>query len=148
SVRGEPERRGRRYRIRVPPPRRTRGLRPAAGPAGRDEGPAEDVRQRRDRGAGYGRRRRTRVPREPPFMSTSEYDSYRPPEPEGGRRKRRRGGRGGPGGPEGRRGGPGGRRGGGWKNRGADGNREMPMVEDVEFTSYYGRPIVKAPPCG
>ena len=77
-------------------------------------------------------------------MSTSEYDSYRPPEPEGGRRKRRRGGRGGPGGP----GGSGGRRGGGWKNRGADGNREMPMVEDVEFTSYYGRPIVKAPPWG
>ena len=77
-------------------------------------------------------------------MSTSEYDSYRPAEPEGGRRKRRRGGRGGPGGP----GGSGGRRGGGWKNRGADGNREMPMVEDVEFTSYYGRPIVKAPPWG
>ena len=80
-------------------------------------------------------------------MSTSEFDSYRPPEPEGGRRKRRRGGRGGPGGP----GGSGGRRGGrggGWKNRGADGNREMPMVEDVEFTSYYGRPIVKAPPWG
>ena len=22
------------------------------------------------------------------------------------------------------------------------------MVEDVEFTSYYGRPIVKAPPWG
>ncbi|WGP06110.1 polysulfide reductase NrfD [Bacillus subtilis] len=85
-------------------------------------------------------------------MSTSEYDSYRPPEPEGGRRKRRRGGRGGSGGPEGpggRRGGRGGNgRGGGWKNRGADGNREMPMVEDVEFTSYYGRPIVKAPPWG
>ena len=85
-------------------------------------------------------------------MSTSEYDSYRPPEPEGGRRKRRRGGRGGPGGPDGsggRRGGRGGNgRGGGWKNRGADGNREMPMVEDVEFTSYYGRPIVKAPPWG
>lgn len=74
-------------------------------------------------------------------MSISEYDSYRPPEPEGGRRKRRRGGRGGPSG-------PGGRRGGGWKNRGAEGNREMPMVEDVEFTPYYGRPIVKAPPWG
>ncbi|SMX70642.1 NrfD/PsrC family molybdoenzyme membrane anchor subunit [Brevibacterium linens] len=74
-------------------------------------------------------------------MSVSEYDSYRPPEPEGGRKKRRRGGRGGPGG-------PGGRRGGGWKNRGAEGNREMPMVEDVEFSSYYGRPIVKAPPWG
>ncbi|WP_209370114.1 NrfD/PsrC family molybdoenzyme membrane anchor subunit [Brevibacterium renqingii] len=75
-------------------------------------------------------------------MSTSEYDSYRPPEPEGGRRKRRRGGR--PGGGRG----AGGRPGQGWKNRGADGNREMPMVEDVEFSSYYGRPIVKAPPWG
>ena len=80
-------------------------------------------------------------------MSTSEYDSYRPPEPEGGRKKRRRGGRGGPGGRDG--GGRGGARGGqGWKNRGFDGNREMPMVEDVEFSSYYGRPIVKAPPWG
>lgn len=88
-------------------------------------------------------------------MSTSEYDSYRPPEPEGGRKKRRRGGREGPGG-SGRgaggssRGGSGGGRGGGqgWKNRGAEGNREMPMVEDVEFSSYYGRSIVKAPPWG
>ena len=78
-------------------------------------------------------------------MSTSEYDSYRPPELEGGRRKRRRGGRGGTGGRGAGRGGPGGQ---GWKNRGSDGNREMPMVEDVEFTSYYGRPIVKAPPWG
>ncbi|MDN5585430.1 MAG: polysulfide reductase NrfD [Brevibacterium sp.] len=83
-------------------------------------------------------------------MSTSEYDSYRPPEPEGGRKKRRRGGRGGPGG-SGRgaggsgRGGTGGQ---GWKNRGSEGNREMPMVEDVEFSSYYGRSIVKAPPWG
>ena len=77
-------------------------------------------------------------------MSTSEYDSYRPPELEGGRKKRRRGGRGGPGSRDG-----GGRGGGqGWKNRGSDGNREMPMVEDVEFSSYYGRPIVKAPPWG
>ncbi|WP_413332761.1 NrfD/PsrC family molybdoenzyme membrane anchor subunit [Brevibacterium sp. GP-SGM9] len=87
-------------------------------------------------------------------MSTSEFDSYRPPEPEGGRRKRRRGGRGpgdgrdGQGGPGGQGGSGGGRRGQGWKNRGSDGNREMPMVEDVEFTSYYGRPIVKAPPWG
>ncbi|TGD38815.1 NrfD/PsrC family molybdoenzyme membrane anchor subunit [Brevibacterium aurantiacum] len=75
-------------------------------------------------------------------MSTSEYDSYRPPEPEGGRKKRRRGGR-----PGGGRGGSG-QGGQGWKNRGSDGNREMPMVEDVEFSSYYGRPIVKAPPWG
>ncbi|RBP67205.1 polysulfide reductase NrfD [Brevibacterium sanguinis] len=75
-------------------------------------------------------------------MSTSEFDSYRPPEPAGGRRKRRRG--------AGDRGGSGaaGARRGGWQNRGADGGREMPMVEDVEFSSYYGRPIVKAPPWG
>ncbi|GAA4510435.1 NrfD/PsrC family molybdoenzyme membrane anchor subunit [Brevibacterium yomogidense] len=69
-------------------------------------------------------------------MTTSPYDAYRPPDGDR-RRKRRRGG--------GRRGGRGGR---GWMNRGADGGREMPMVEDVEFTSYYGRPIVKAPPWG
>ncbi|RAC97389.1 polysulfide reductase, partial [Burkholderia multivorans] len=74
-------------------------------------------------------------------MSTSEYDSYRPPEPEGGRKKRRRGGRGSG---SGRQGGSG----GGWQNRGADGGREMPMVEDVEFTSYYGLPIVNPPPWG
>lgn len=79
-------------------------------------------------------------------MSTSEYDSYRPPEPEGGRKKRRRGGRGGPG--SGRGSGGQGGSGGGWQNPGADGGREMPMVEDVEFTSYYGRPIVKPPPWG
>ncbi len=60
-------------------------------------------------------------------MSTSPYDSYRPPEPEGGRRRRK--GR--------RRAGP---RGGG------DGSREMPVVPDAELSSYYGRPVVKAPP--
>ncbi|SDS43689.1 Polysulphide reductase, NrfD [Brevibacterium sandarakinum] len=82
-------------------------------------------------------------------MSTSEYDSYRPPELDRGRKKRRRGGRG-PGGSGRGAGGRGGAGGGGqgWKNRGAEGNREMPMVEDVEFSSYYGRPIVKAPPWG
>ncbi|HEY5856787.1 MAG TPA: NrfD/PsrC family molybdoenzyme membrane anchor subunit [Aldersonia sp.] len=59
-------------------------------------------------------------------MSTSEYDSLRPPETRG---KRRRGGKGR-------------RRGGG------DGSREMPMVPEAEFTSYYGRPVVKPPPWG
>ncbi|MCV7100705.1 NrfD/PsrC family molybdoenzyme membrane anchor subunit [Mycobacterium palustre] len=58
-------------------------------------------------------------------MSTSEYDSLRPPEP-AKRRKGRRAGR----------------RGGG------DGAREMPMVPDVEFSSYYGRPVVKPAPWG
>ncbi len=82
-------------------------------------------------------------------MSSSVYDSYRPPEPEGGRKKRRRGGRGGSGGSgSGGQGSGSGGSGGGWQNRGADGGREMPMVEDVEFTSYYGRPIVKPPPWG
>jgi formate-dependent nitrite reductase membrane component NrfD len=60
-------------------------------------------------------------------LSTSEYDSLRPPEPTGGRRggKRRRQGRG-----------------------GGDGSREMPMVPEAEFTSYYGRPVVKPAPWG
>lgn len=63
-------------------------------------------------------------------MSLSPYDSYRPPEEP--RRKRRRRNRG-----------PGG---GAFRRGGGDGSREMPMVPDTEFTSYYGRPIVKAPP--
>lgn len=67
-------------------------------------------------------------------MTHSEYDEYRPPEPP---RRRRRGG--GPGG-KGRRRRDMTERGGG------DGSREMAMVEDVEFESYYGRPVVKAPP--
>ena len=63
-------------------------------------------------------------------MSTSEFDSFRPPERAGGkRRKGKRPGRGGGG-------------------TGTDGSREMPMVPDAEFTSYYGRPVVKAPPWG
>ena len=61
-------------------------------------------------------------------MSTSEYDSLRPPEPTGGRR-------GGNGQRTGRRG-------------GADGSREMPMVPEAEFGSYYGRPVVKPAPWG
>ncbi len=60
----------------------------------------------------------------------SEYDAYRPPEPPRGGRRRR----------------------GGTARRspdlvgGGDGSREVPMVSDPEFESYYGRPIVKAPP--
>jgi formate-dependent nitrite reductase membrane component NrfD len=64
-------------------------------------------------------------------VTTSEYDSVRPPEPAGGRRRRR----------EGRH-----RRSTG--QVGADGSREMPMVPDAEFTSYYGRPVVKPAPWG
>ena len=61
-------------------------------------------------------------------MTTSEYDSLRPPDPVG--RRKRNGGR--------RRPGAG----------SADGSREMPMVPEVEFTSYYGRPVVKPAPWG
>ncbi|HLS65315.1 MAG TPA: NrfD/PsrC family molybdoenzyme membrane anchor subunit [Ruania sp.] len=61
-------------------------------------------------------------------MSTSEFDSYRPPEPEGGRRRRK------------------GRRRAGPSRGGGDGSREMPVVPDAAFGSYYGRPVVKAPP--
>lgn len=63
-------------------------------------------------------------------MTTSEFDSFRPPEPAGG--KRRKGKRSG-------------RRGGG---SGFDGSREMPMVPEAEFSSYYGRPVVKPAPWG
>lgn len=62
-------------------------------------------------------------------MSLSEFDAYRPADEPRRKKKRDR--------PAGKRR----RRGGG------DGAREMPMVDDVEFSdSYYGRPIVKAPP--
>lgn len=61
-------------------------------------------------------------------MSTSEYDSLRPPEPAGAK--------------QGRRGKRTGRRGGG------DGSREMPLVPEAQFTSYYGRPVVKPAPWG
>lgn len=66
-------------------------------------------------------------------MTASEFDSYRPPE--GRRRGRRRQGSGrGP---------------GTWFKRGNDGAREMPVVPDAQvqdYDSYYGRPVVKAPP--
>ena len=65
-------------------------------------------------------------------MTTSEFDAYRPPQPEGRRKKNFD-----PSQPKPKRA-PG--------EVGADGGREMSMVEDVEFSSYYGRPIVKAPP--
>lgn len=68
-------------------------------------------------------------------MTHSAFDGYRPPEPPRGRRRRRDGAA------------PARRRDLGAIGTG-DGGREMPMVEDVEFTSYYGRPVVKAPPWG
>ncbi|WP_300345618.1 NrfD/PsrC family molybdoenzyme membrane anchor subunit [Nesterenkonia sp.] len=54
-------------------------------------------------------------------MTTSQHDSHRPPQPT--RRSRR-------------------------DRKAPDGAREVPMVEKPEFTSYYGRPVVKAPPWG
>jgi len=63
----------------------------------------------------------------------TEFDSTRPPEPLVPRqrqrqRQRQRRGQAGP--------------------AGADGSREMPMVPEPEFTSYYGRPVIKPAPWG
>lgn len=58
-------------------------------------------------------------------MTTSRHDSHRPPESR--RSKKGRGGKG---------------------KKADEGGREMPMVEKPEFSSYYGRPVVKAPPWG
>ncbi len=63
-------------------------------------------------------------------MTTSSFDAFRPPEPP--RRRRGSGPRRNP------------RSGAGY--RGADGTREMPVVPEPEFRSYYGRPIVKPAP--
>jgi hypothetical protein len=60
-------------------------------------------------------------------VTTSEFDSVNPPEPTGGKRRNGKG--------KGRRG-------------GGDGSREMPMVPEAQFTSYYGRPVVKPAPWG
>lgn len=64
-------------------------------------------------------------------MTHSEFDSIRPPEPAPRRRR-----------------GNGGRRRRSGMDTGGDGAREMIMVPEVEFTSYYGRPVVKPPPWG
>jgi Polysulphide reductase, NrfD len=62
-------------------------------------------------------------------VTTSEYDSVRPPEPPDrggwvGRRRRRA------------------------RSGGGDGAREMPMVPEADFTSYYDRPVIKPAPWG
>jgi formate-dependent nitrite reductase membrane component NrfD len=57
-------------------------------------------------------------------MSTSEFDRSRPPEPVSGR----------------------GRGGGRRRHPDGDGSREMQMVPEARFRSYYGRPVVKAAP--
>lgn len=61
---------------------------------------------------------------------TNPYDQDRPPEPASPRRRR-----------DGRK------RRRGWAG-GGDGGREMPMVPEAEFTSYYGKPVIKPPPWG
>lgn len=62
-------------------------------------------------------------------MTASEFDSVRPPDPPGrGRRQGRRRQRA--------------------RTDGGDGSREMTMVPEPEFTSYYGRPVVKPAPWG
>jgi len=62
-------------------------------------------------------------------VTLSEFDSFRPAEPA---RRRRNGGKRGP----------------GRRRDNGDGSREMPMVPEPEFTSYYGRPVVKPAPWG
>lgn len=62
-------------------------------------------------------------------MTLSEFDNLRPSGPA---RRRRVDGK------------PGTRR----RREIGDGSREMPMVPDAEFTSYYGRPVVKPAPWG
>jgi formate-dependent nitrite reductase membrane component NrfD len=61
-------------------------------------------------------------------VTLSDFDSFRPPEP--ARRHRQ-----------------GGKRAVGRRDT-TDGSREMPMVPEPEFTSYYGRPVVKPAPWG
>ncbi|WP_430295153.1 NrfD/PsrC family molybdoenzyme membrane anchor subunit [Sinomonas sp. B1-1] len=62
-------------------------------------------------------------------MTHSDFDSFRPPAPP-------------------RRGLRGGAKLGVRRRDGGDGSREMPMVPEPEFTSYYGRPVVKPAPWG
>ncbi|MCK0111811.1 polysulfide reductase NrfD [Ornithinimicrobium sp. F0845] len=81
-------------------------------------------------------------------MTTSPFDSYRPPE-EGRRRRRRSGVRGAVSGAVSdaaqgvadRAG-----RGTSWLNRDGGGRREAPAVPDAEFSSYYGRGVIKPVP--
>ena len=62
-------------------------------------------------------------------MTTSEYDSLRPPEPPD--RAKRTGKRRRPA-----------------SSHGGDGAREIPVVPEADFTSYYDRPVVKPAPWG
>ena len=88
------------------------------------------IRRAAGRHGRHGRRDGGVVPGQA-FVTHSEFDEVRPPELAASRR----GGPAGSGDPDARA-------------RRGDGGREVPMVPDVEFTSYYGRPVVKAPPWG
>ncbi len=75
-------------------------------------------------------------------MTTSRFDSYRPPD-EGERRRRRR--------PSVRGQASGAARdlartGRSWLNRDGGGRREAPAVPDAEFSDYYGQPVIKPVP--
>lgn len=74
-------------------------------------------------------------------MTTSSFDAFRSPE-ESRRKKRRRGKFNGTSGAKQRRG----NHGSGQRAFSDTGGREAPMVPDADFTSYYGRPIVKPAP--
>lgn len=76
-------------------------------------------------------------------MTTSPFDSYRPPDEKKKRRRRASGVRGAVTGAA-RDIAKGGQR--GWLNREGGGRREAPAVPDAEFSSYYGQPIVKPVP--
>ncbi|GGK72479.1 NrfD/PsrC family molybdoenzyme membrane anchor subunit [Ornithinimicrobium pekingense] len=74
-------------------------------------------------------------------MTTSRFDSYRPPE-EGGRRRRRSSVRGHATGAARDLA----RTGRSWLNRDGGGRREAPAVPDAEFSDYYGQPVIKPVP--
>lgn len=75
-------------------------------------------------------------------MTTSPFDSFRPPET--GRRRRRASGVRGAVSGAATDVAKGARR--GWMNREGGGQREAPAVPDAEFSSYYGQPVVKPVP--
>ncbi len=123
--------RRRRHRIGLPAPGRAGGVRAPAGSAGAHGRPAADVQA--------GRARRGRDGRRGPALvhwrtsvTTSEYDSVRPPEPpasrqagKAGKRRRRRAAR-----------------------MAGTARARCRWFPSAEFTSYYGRPVVKPAPWG
>src|SRR4029077_3677046 len=125
AVPGRPGRRDRRRRGVLPAAGRARGIRPAAGPGGHHPGPARHVEARRHSRGRAGRRGGLARPREAPVTPTPREPKGRGPVWTDERRRSE----------EGRRGLKAARR------------RARPeiMVPDAEFTSYYGRPVIKEP---